>query len=58
MDVGEELSGARWRGPGLGDFGGKSEVREDPANDPGVFDGGEQAHLPAAARTGEDCPSV
>ena len=41
---GEEVSGVRSRGPGLGDLGGKSEVREDLANDPRVLDGGEQAH--------------
>ena len=51
---GEEVSGASRRGPGLGDLGGKSEVRENLANDAGVLDGREQAHAAAAARAGED----
>jgi hypothetical protein len=39
VDVGEEIGGATSRGPGLGDFGGKSEVGEDLANAPGMLDG-------------------
>ena len=51
VDVAEEVSGASRRGPGLGNLGGKSEVREDLANEPGILDSGEQAHAPATART-------
>ncbi|MFQ5831031.1 MAG: hypothetical protein ACE5JD_18060, partial [Candidatus Methylomirabilia bacterium] len=54
--VGEEVSGASWRGPGLGDFGGESEVREDLMNDPRVFDGREQPHAAATGRSPRVCP--
>ena len=54
MGIGQEVSGASRRGPGLRDLGGESEVREDLANDAGVLDGGEQPQPPATARAGED----
>ena len=47
VDVGEEGSGASWRGPGH--FGGQPEVGEDPADALGVLEGGEQAHAAATA---------
>ncbi len=47
MDVGEEVSGVSWRGPGLEDFGGQSEVGEDPAAaPPGVRPMARQEHDP------------
>ncbi len=53
MDVGEEVSRASRRGPGVGDLGGESEVREDLANDSGILDGGDQAHAAAAVGASE-----
>ena len=52
-NVREKLSGAGRRGPGLGEFGRKPEVREDLANDAGVLDGRDQAHAAATAGAGK-----
>lgn len=55
--VGEEVSGAGWRGPGrtgVGDLGREPQVGEDLADDPWVLNGRNQAHAVAAARAGQD----
>lgn len=55
--VGEEISGTDWRGPGrtsVGDLGREPQVSEDLADDPWVLNGRDQAHAAAAARVGQD----
>lgn len=54
--VGEEVSGTARRGPGgagIGPLGREPEMGEDPADDPGILEGGDDAHAAATARTGE-----
>lgn len=54
--VGEEVSGTARRGPGgagIGPLGREPEMGEDPANDPGILNGRDQAHAATTARTNE-----
>ena len=51
-EVGEEVSGTARRGPGgarIGTLGREPELRENPADDPGVLNGHDEPHVAATA---------